>query len=210
MPTNNEIAVFHGSPVPAALPRLQVGTGEVRTLIFRVYDYGGRGIKDLSGVTGIALTSKPVLSADFYPSVFAAKDNPLADWEHGKVAVEVGPANVTNAETLLAFALVQLDAAGHAEVITQGLIEVQAVPALAVGALGFPHAPTDGTTKTFFTFTQTDPLDTWTIVHNLGGIPCVVALDLANIPLVGNITYPDLNTLVITFTEPKSGTAYLN
>jgi len=210
MPTNNEIAIFHGAPVTAATPRLQVGTGEVRTLIFRVYDYGGRGVKDLSGVTSIAITSKPVLSPDFYPSAFAAKDHPLADWEHGKIAVEIGPGNITNAETLLSFALVQIDLSGNAEVIATGMIEVVAIPALAVGALGFPHAPNTGTTQEFFTFVQVDPLDVWTIVHNLNGIPCVSVLDNANVSVPGTIEYPDLNTLVITFTEPVAGTAYLN
>lgn len=52
--------------------------------------------------------------------------------------------------------------------------------------------------------------DTWTITHNLGKHPSVTVVDSADNEVVGQVTYVDLNTLIITFTSKFSGKAYLN
>lgn len=210
MPTNNEIIVFSSAPIHASVPRLQVGAGETRTLIFRVFTYGDKGPTDLSGATGIALTSKPVMGSSAYPTVLADSAHPLADWANGKVAITVGPANVTNAESLLNMSLVKTNAEGHVELIARGLIEVASIPGQEVGALVFPGVPTLGTTGNRFTHVQSVASDSWEIEHNLDGYPSLILVDDVGVTLVGVVTYPDRNNILIQFVSPVTGAAHLN
>jgi hypothetical protein len=66
------------------------------------------------------------------------------------------------------------------------------------------------TLKQGFTFSQLNPSTVWTIHHNLGKIPAVVVTDSAGSLVVGEIEYPDINTVIITFCYPFGGMAYLN
>ena len=57
---------------------------------------------------------------------------------------------------------------------------------------------------------QTTPAVTWTIPHGLGRYPGAVVLDTAgNRIYPGGESYPDPNTLVLTFSAPFPGTADL-
>lgn len=57
---------------------------------------------------------------------------------------------------------------------------------------------------------QTQPATTWTIAHGLGRHPGAVVLDTAgNRIYPGGESYPDTNTLVLTFSAPFPGTADL-
>ena len=57
---------------------------------------------------------------------------------------------------------------------------------------------------------QTLPAVTWTVRHNLGRYPGAVVLDTAgNRIYPGGESYPDLDTLVLTFSAPFPGTANL-
>jgi hypothetical protein len=58
--------------------------------------------------------------------------------------------------------------------------------------------------------TQSAPASTWTIAHNLNRYPSVTVVDSANSVVIGNVTYLDTNNLVVTFSAPFSGYAYLN
>lgn len=50
----------------------------------------------------------------------------------------------------------------------------------------------------------------WTIVHNFGRIPKVTVIDSAGDEVEGDNSYPNLNTLIITFSAPFGGFAYLS
>jgi len=50
----------------------------------------------------------------------------------------------------------------------------------------------------------------WTFIHNLGFFPNVTTTDDANQEIVGTVTYIDVNSLKIEFSDPVSGWAYLS
>lgn len=52
--------------------------------------------------------------------------------------------------------------------------------------------------------------NTWEITHNLYKYPSVSVVDTGGNVVIGDVEYISLNTLVIKFTAPFSGTAYLN
>jgi hypothetical protein len=55
------------------------------------------------------------------------------------------------------------------------------------------------------------PAATWTIVHNLGRAVHATVLDDDGVEVTTDITHtPDLNTLIATFAEPRSGTAIVS
>ena len=51
---------------------------------------------------------------------------------------------------------------------------------------------------------------TWDVVHNLNKYPSVMIVDSANTVVIGEISYVDMNHLIITFIGSFSGRAYLN
>jgi len=50
----------------------------------------------------------------------------------------------------------------------------------------------------------------WTVTHNLGKYPSVTIVDTGNSVVNGDISYTDSNTLVLLFSTPFSGKAYMN
>jgi len=76
------------------------------------------------------------------------------------------------------------------------------------GAVG-PQGPSGGEASAkIFTF---DDLDTWTCAHDLGRLPVTAIVYDAdgNIRPLATVTNPDLNTTVVTFVLPLSGTVIL-
>ena len=61
-----------------------------------------------------------------------------------------------------------------------------------------------------YTHTQSVASASWTITHNLNKYPSVTVVDSAGSVVVGDVQYLSLNDVVITFSGPFSGTAYLN
>jgi hypothetical protein len=61
-----------------------------------------------------------------------------------------------------------------------------------------------------FIFEQQVPSSTWTIAHSLGKFPSVVVIDSAGTIVVGEISYTNLNQIVLNFSSGFSGKAYLN
>lgn len=61
-----------------------------------------------------------------------------------------------------------------------------------------------------FTHEQVSAAATWTITHNLGKMPSVTVIDSGGSGIVGSVTYPSVNQLVIEFSAPFAGFAYLN
>jgi len=60
-----------------------------------------------------------------------------------------------------------------------------------------------------FVFEQMVPASVWDITHTLGGFPSVSIVDTANTVVFGMVTYVDEGHLVLTFSAPFSGKAYL-
>lgn len=57
---------------------------------------------------------------------------------------------------------------------------------------------------------QTTTAATWTINHNLEKFPSVTVVDSSGRKVLGEIQYPDDNTVILTFSAAFSGSAYLN
>lgn len=75
----------------------------------------------------------------------------------------------------------------------------------AAGATGATGAP-GGTT---FTYYQSVPAASATIVHNLNRFPNVTTITLSGDTVIGDVDYVDANTVSVTFSGPFSWTAYL-
>lgn len=67
-----------------------------------------------------------------------------------------------------------------------------------------------GPTHSTYTHTQNSASATWTITHNLNCFPSVTVVDSAGSVVIGDVSYTNANTLVITFVAAFGGKAYLN
>lgn len=70
--------------------------------------------------------------------------------------------------------------------------------------------PTEAGGDKTYVFTQATASNIWEITHNLYKYPSVSVVDTGGNVVIGDVEYTSLNTLVIKFTAPFSGTAYLN
>lgn len=70
--------------------------------------------------------------------------------------------------------------------------------------------PTEAGGDKTYVHKQVIASNTWEITHNLYKYPSVSVVDTGGNVVVGDVEYTNLNTLVIKFTAPFSGTAYLN
>jgi hypothetical protein len=61
-----------------------------------------------------------------------------------------------------------------------------------------------------YTHTQSVSSNTWVINHNLDFFPNVTVADSSGAICEGEIDYPNMNSLTITFTGAFSGKAYLS
>jgi hypothetical protein len=61
-----------------------------------------------------------------------------------------------------------------------------------------------------FTYGQAPPAAVWDITHNLGFFPDVQVFDNSGDEVEGDVTHVSDNELVLTFSAPISGVAYLN
>lgn len=60
-----------------------------------------------------------------------------------------------------------------------------------------------------YTYTQTNPSNTWTIIHNLNKKPQVTIVDTAGTQIYGKVTYTSNIQVIIEFNSLVSGEAYL-
>ena len=79
-----------------------------------------------------------------------------------------------------------------------------------VSSVGTQGIPGVGATNLFYTFEQQTSSSSWTITHNLGYYPSVVIQDYGKISIEGSVNYVNPNSLIITFSVPVSGYAYLS
>lgn len=70
--------------------------------------------------------------------------------------------------------------------------------------------PTEAGGDKTYIHKQAIAANTWEITHNLYKYPSVSVVDTGGNVVIGDVEYTSLNTLVIKFTAPFSGTAYLN
>ena len=61
-----------------------------------------------------------------------------------------------------------------------------------------------------YVYEQAEPSSEWTINHNLNTHPTVIIVDSSGNVVDGDINYANRNTVVLNFTAPFSGVAYLN
>jgi hypothetical protein len=91
-----------------------------------------------------------------------------------------------------------------------------------LGALGFPRATTQnvivgntgpvnavGDAPTFV-FTQASAAASWSVTHNLGGFPSVTLADPSGNVMIAGVQYINNNQVIVTFSTPVAGSAYLN
>lgn len=62
----------------------------------------------------------------------------------------------------------------------------------------------------FYQHNQRVSSDVWEVKHNLNKFPSVSVVDSAENKVQGEVQYLDSNNLIITFSAPFSGKAYLN
>ena len=60
-----------------------------------------------------------------------------------------------------------------------------------------------------YVHTQSAASTTWTVNHNLGTKPNVVVIDSAGTYLIGDVTYVSDSQLILSFSVPFSGSAYI-
>jgi len=83
----------------------------------------------------------------------------------------------------------------NASNITSGILNAARLPPSSM----FPYV-----------WTQSMASATWTIAHNLGRFPSVTVVDSSNQECEGAVDYLDSNNIVLSFSAPFSGEAFLN
>ena len=81
--------------------------------------------------------------------------------------------------------------------------QVSAVKTVVVNSVTRPPATT-------LIFVQAIPLAVWTINHNTGQFPSVTVVDPAGNVVLANVQYVSSNQVVVSFSQPFAGKAYLN
>jgi hypothetical protein len=84
------------------------------------------------------------------------------------------------------------------------------VTALPPNTVTTSPTPAAGPSHATYTHTQNSASATWTINHNLNCYPSVTIVDSAGSVVIGDVSYTNANTLVVTFVAAFGGKAYLN
>lgn len=100
-------------------------------------------------------------------------------------------------------------------IVIEKELSPQTISIVTEGPQGTPGPPgppgPPGATGSTYMHDQTAPAATWTIIHNLGTKPAVV-LELSSNPtelIYTDVSYPDLNTVVVEWPAPETGKAFL-
>lgn len=91
---------------------------------------------------------------------------------------------------------------------TVEVLESQSISVVSVGTVG-PAGPA-GASGTSYEHVQSAASALWVINHNLGYKPNVTIIDTLGRTVIGDLTYPNYNTVLITFTAAFSGSAFLS
>jgi hypothetical protein len=76
------------------------------------------------------------------------------------------------------------------------------------GADGPPGAA--GSAPQAYVHDQAVPASSWTVLHSLGYYPNVTVVDTLGRVVVGDVSYPDIGNVVLTFSAAFSGRAFLS
>lgn len=89
---------------------------------------------------------------------------------------------------------------------------IQSIEVIQVtqGLTGAPGNTLPGTGDANHVHVQASASDSWVINHGLGKYPSVTIVDSANDEVEGSINYISVNQLIVSFSAPFSGRAYLN
>lgn len=82
-------------------------------------------------------------------------------------------------------------------------------PVVTTTTAGF-MSPEDKIKVDGYTHTQIAPSDTWVIDHNRDKFPSVSVTDSAGSLVVGDVNYISSNRVIVMFSSPFAGTAFLN
>lgn len=89
-------------------------------------------------------------------------------------------------------------------------VEVQVPgPAGPMGPAG-PQGPAGASGDLYYVHAQVSASATWTITHSLGKYASVTVVDSGQNIVEGDVQYIDTDSLVVAFSVPFSGNAYLN
>jgi hypothetical protein len=61
-----------------------------------------------------------------------------------------------------------------------------------------------------FVYEQVSASTTWNIVHNLNFVPNITVVDSAGTVVEGSYSYPNLTTVILSFSNAFAGKAYLS
>lgn len=73
-----------------------------------------------------------------------------------------------------------------------------------------PQGPSGQGTTSGETWTQGVAASTWNVTHSLGYYPNVTVVDSAGTTVEGDVSYPSLTQVTLTFNGAFSGVAYLS
>lgn len=93
-------------------------------------------------------------------------------------------------------------------IVNEQIVEVNIGTSGPQGPQG-PAGPVDFVDLSYV-HTQSTPSTTWTITHGLQFIPNITVVDSGGTVVEGSYNYPNLNTVVLTFSGAFSGKAYLS
>ena len=79
----------------------------------------------------------------------------------------------------------------------------------AIRGITVPFDVEDTTGAPSYVHTQTIPNQTWTIIHNLGFNPNVSVV-IGGEEVLTDVSWPDLNTVIVGLDAPYMGSAYLS
>lgn len=85
-----------------------------------------------------------------------------------------------------------------------------AVTQVTQGLTGADGGTQPGTGDSNYVHTQALASSTWTVDHNLGKYPSVSVVDSANDEVEGGIKHVSINQLILTFSAPFTGRAFIN
>jgi len=73
-----------------------------------------------------------------------------------------------------------------------------------------PAGPQGESGDLSYVHNQATPSSTWTITHNLGKYPAVTIVDSANDQVGGEVNFPSVNQVIVSFSAAFSGRAFLS
>lgn len=93
------------------------------------------------------------------------------------------------------------------EILTVSPASAARAAAIIGSGLGAPVGVPAASTEV--TFVQATPASVWSIAHTLGYPPAVTIVDDSGSAVFGDIAYPSNSSVIVTFSQPIAGTAYL-